>query len=103
MRSEGNSLGGADMRRLSRAVPGFTFMMVAAVSLAHAQSARSMRPPAWAKVCENVTVASKDADGGEEKKAATICVTFSQHVDRNGTLIAGAGLREINGQDKKHL
>jgi len=45
----------ADMRRLSWAVLGLTFTMVATVSLAHAQSARSMRPPAWAKVCENVT------------------------------------------------
>ena len=92
------------MRRLSRAVPGFTFMMVVAASLAHAQSERSMRPPAWAKVCDNVTVASKGADGGEEKKAVRACMTFHERISgKDGTAIVGAALREIDGQDEKHF
>ena len=91
------------MRRLSRAVPGFTFMMVVAASLAHAQSIRKMEPSVWAKVCGKGVMTSKNVEGGEEKKAVTMCVTFSQHVDRNGALIASAALREIDGEDKKHL
>jgi hypothetical protein len=93
-----------DMRRLSWAVPGFTFMMVVAASLAHAQSESSMRPPAWAKVCDNVTVASKDTDGGEEKKAVRACMTFHERISgKDGTAIVGAALREIDGQDEKHF
>jgi invasion protein IalB len=92
------------MRRLSWAVLGSTFTMVAAVSLGHAQSAGSMRPPAWAKFCENVTVASKDTDGFEEKKAVRVCMTFHERISgKDGTAIVGAVLREIDGQDEKHL
>jgi hypothetical protein len=32
-----------------------------------------------------------------------MCVTFFQHVDGKGRLIASAALREIDGQDMKHL
>jgi len=78
------------MRRLSWAVLGSTFTMVAAVSLGHAQSAGSMRPPAWAKFCENVTVASKDTDGFEEKKAVRVCMTFHERISgKDGTAIVG--------------
>jgi hypothetical protein len=51
------------MRRLSRAVPGFTFMIVVAVSPAHAQSIRKMEPSVWAKVCGKGAMTSKNVAG----------------------------------------
>jgi invasion protein IalB len=91
------------MRRLSRTVPAFTFTMLVAASLAYAQSASNVRPPAWAKVCGKGTKTSKNVEGGEEKTDVSMCVTSYMHIDGKGTLITGAALREINGQDKKHL
>jgi hypothetical protein len=41
------------MRRLGRTVPGFTFMMVVAASLAHAQSIREMEPLFGQKYAES--------------------------------------------------
>lgn len=80
------------------AVPIFTFSMLVAVSPTNAQ-----RSPAWAKHCENVTATSKNAVGIEEKKVVRICVTYHDHINGDGIVFVGAGLREIEGQDKKHF
>jgi len=89
------------MRRLCRTVPIFTFSMLVAVP-AHAQGAPE-RPPAWAKVCENVTATSKNADGNEEKTVVRLCVTMHEFINGDGIINVAAGLREIEGQDKKHF
>jgi invasion protein IalB len=51
-----------------------------------------------------VTATSKNADNSEEKKAVRICMTVHERISADGgTLIVGAALREIDGQDKKHF
>jgi len=45
----------------------------------------------------------RNADGNEEKKVVRLCVTFHEHINGNGIVNVAAGLREIEGQDKKHF
>jgi hypothetical protein len=89
------------MRQLGRTVSAFTFLSLVAAFLAHAQGT-PVRSPAWAKVCENVSPTSKNADGGEVK-TVRICMTVHERIGGNGTLIVGAALQEIEGREKKHL
>jgi len=48
-------------------------------------------------------MASKDADGGGEKKAVRVCMIHERISGNDGTAIVGAILRETDGQEEKHL
>ncbi len=62
---------------------------------------------AWVKLCEKAPIGKKDKDGKDAKDAKeekNICLTHHERLDGNtGMVLVSAAIREIEGQDKKHL
>ncbi len=59
---------------------------------------------AWVKLCEKAPVMVKGADGKEERAEKSICLTHHERLDGNtGMVLVSAAIREVEGQDKKHL
>lgn len=74
----------------------------AAAPAAAAQTAQSQS--AWVKLCEKAPVLAKGKDGKEERAEKSICLTHHERLDGNtGMVLVSAAIREVEGQDKKHL
>src|SRR5262249_49432237 len=59
---------------------------------------------AWVKLCQKSISTVKNAVGTEEKKEVNICLTHHERLDPNsGMVMVSAALRQIEGQDKRHL
>ncbi len=59
---------------------------------------------AWVKLCETTPVMKKGEDGKEAKEEKNICLTHHERLDGNtGMVLVSAAIREVEGQDKKHL
>lgn len=59
---------------------------------------------AWVKLCEKTPLLKKGEDGKEIKEEKNICLTHHERLDGNtGLVIVSAAIREVEGQDKKHL
>src|SRR5262245_52623501 len=72
---------------------------------AHAQAlGNGSQTTAWSKLCEKASAVPKNEDANAKKKDLNICLTFREHIDRNtGTVLRAAAVREIQGQDSRHL
>ncbi|MFM7084850.1 MAG: invasion associated locus B family protein, partial [Hyphomicrobium sp.] len=59
---------------------------------------------AWVKLCEKTPLVKKGEDGKEIKEEKNICLTHHERLDGNtGMVLVSAAIREVEGQDKKHL
>ncbi|MDX2307354.1 MAG: invasion associated locus B family protein [Hyphomicrobium sp.] len=59
---------------------------------------------AWVKLCEKAPIVKKGEDGKEAKEEKDICLTHHERLDGNsGMVLVSAAIREVEGQDKKHL
>jgi invasion protein IalB len=71
---------------------------------APAQDAGQANKSAWVKLCEKTPLVKKDQDGKEVKEEKDICLTHHERLDGNsGMVLVSAAIREVQGQDKKHL
>ncbi|MBY0227471.1 MAG: invasion associated locus B family protein [Hyphomicrobium sp.] len=69
-----------------------------------ASAAPAANKSAWVKLCEKTPLVKKDADGKEVKDEKEICLTHHERLDGNsGMVLVSAAIREVQGQDKKHL
>lgn len=69
-----------------------------------AAAAAPANQSAWVKLCEKAPVMVKGADGKEERAEKSICLTHHERLDGNtGMVLVSAAIREVEGQDKKHL
>lgn len=75
-----------------------------AASGAAAPAAAAANKSAWVKLCEKTPLVKKAADGKEVKEEKDICLTHHERLDGNsGMVLVSAAVREVEGQDKKHL
>ncbi|MEZ5857300.1 MAG: invasion associated locus B family protein [Hyphomicrobiaceae bacterium] len=59
---------------------------------------------AWVKLCENAPVLVKGKDGKQERAEKKICLTHHERLDGNtGMVLVSAAIRDVEGQDKKHM
>ncbi|MDX2156267.1 MAG: invasion associated locus B family protein [Hyphomicrobiaceae bacterium] len=59
---------------------------------------------AWVKLCEKAPVLAKAKDGKDERVEKNICLTHHERLDGNtGMVLVSAAIRDVEGQDKKHL
>jgi invasion protein IalB len=71
---------------------------------AAAPAAAAANKSAWVKLCEKTPLVKKGADGKELKEEKDICLTHHERLDGNsGMVLVSAAIREVEGQDKKHL
>jgi invasion protein IalB len=76
----------------------------AAAAPAAPAAAAAANQSAWVKLCEKAPVLVKGADGKEERAEKSICLTHHERLDGNtGMVLVSAAIREVEGQDKKHL
>lgn len=76
----------------------------AAAPAAAAPSAAAANKSAWVKLCEKTPLVKKGADGKDVKEEKDICLTHHERLDGNsGMVLVSAAIREVEGQDKKHL
>jgi invasion protein IalB len=69
-----------------------------------AGAAPAANKSAWVKLCEKTPLVKKGADGKEIKDDKEICLTHHERLDGNsGMVLVSAAIREVDGQDKKHL
>jgi invasion protein IalB len=69
-----------------------------------AGAASAANKSAWVKLCEKTPLVKKGADGKEVKDDKEICLTHHERLDGNsGMVLVSAAIREVQGQDKKHL
>lgn len=69
-----------------------------------AAPAAAANQSAWVKLCEKAPVLVKGKDGKEERADKSICLTHHERLDGNtGMVLVSAAIREVEGQDKKHL
>ena len=69
-----------------------------------AGAAPAANKSAWVKLCEKTPLVKKGADGKEVKDDKEICLTHHERLDGNsGMVLVSAAIREVDGQDKKHL
>jgi invasion protein IalB len=95
-----------------------SFTSLPGLAPAHAQQGKKppakagqKKPPvtastqsAWVKLCEKATATIKNKEGKDEKKELNICLTHHERLDGNsGMVLVSAALRQIDGQEKKHL
>lgn len=67
-------------------------------------AAAAANQSAWVKLCEKAPVLVKGKDGKEERADKSICLTHHERLDGNtGMVLVSAAIREVEGQDKKHL
>ncbi|MCU0955699.1 MAG: invasion associated locus B family protein, partial [Hyphomicrobium sp.] len=71
---------------------------------AAAKDAPAANKSAWVKLCEKTPLVKKAEDGKEVKEEKDICLTHHERLDGNsGMVLVSAAIREVQGQDKKHL
>jgi invasion protein IalB len=71
---------------------------------AAAPAAAAANKSAWVKLCEKTPLVKKGEDGKEAKEEKDICLTHHERLDGNsGMVLVSAAIREVEGQDKKHL
>jgi invasion protein IalB len=71
---------------------------------APAKDAGQANKSAWVKLCEKTPLVKKGQDGKEVKEEKDICLTHHERLDGNsGMVLVSAAIREVEGQDKKHL
>jgi invasion protein IalB len=71
---------------------------------AAAAAAPAANKSAWVKLCEKTPLVKKGADGKDVKEEKDICLTHHERLDGNsGMVLVSAAIREVAGQDKKHL
>jgi invasion protein IalB len=71
---------------------------------APAKDAGQANKSAWVKLCEKTPLMKKGEDGKEVKEEKDICLTHHERLDGNsGMVLVSAAIREVEGQDKKHL
>jgi invasion protein IalB len=71
---------------------------------AAAPAAPAANKSAWVKLCEKTPLVKKGEDGKEVKDEKDICLTHHERLDGNsGMVLVSAAVREVEGQDKKHL
>lgn len=59
---------------------------------------------AWVKLCEKAPIVKKGEDGKEAKDEKDICLTHHERLDGNsGMVLVSAAIREVEGNEKKHL
>ena len=76
----------------------------AAAPAAAAPAQGAANQSAWVKLCEKAPVLVKGKDGKEERADKSICLTHHERLDGNtGMVLVSAAIREVEGQDKKHL
>jgi invasion protein IalB len=76
----------------------------AAAPAAAAGAAPAANKSAWVKLCEKTPLVKKGADGKDVKDDKEICLTHHERLDGNsGMVLVSAAIREVEGQDKKHL
>ena len=69
-----------------------------------AGAAPAANKSAWVKLCEKTPLVKKGADGKDVKDDKEICLTHHERLDGNsGMVLVSAAIREVEGQDKKHL
>jgi invasion protein IalB len=69
-----------------------------------AGAASAANKSAWVKLCEKTPLVKKGADGKEVKDDKEICLTHHERLDGNsGMVLVSAAIREVQGQNKKHL
>ena len=69
-----------------------------------AGAAPAANKSAWVKLCEKTPLVKKGADGKDVKDEKEICLTHHERLDGNsGMVLVSAAIREVDGQDKKHL
>jgi invasion protein IalB len=69
-----------------------------------AGAAAAANKSAWVKLCEKTPLVKKGADGKDVKDEKEICLTHHERLDGNsGMVLVSAAIREVEGQDKKHL
>jgi invasion protein IalB len=69
-----------------------------------AGAAPAANKSAWVKLCEKTPLVKKGADGKDVKDDKEICLTHHERLDGNsGMVLVSAAIREVQGQDKKHL
>jgi invasion protein IalB len=69
-----------------------------------AGAAPAANKSAWVKLCEKTPLVKKGADGKEVKDETEICLTHHERLDGNsGMVLVSAAIREVQGQNKKHL
>lgn len=65
---------------------------------------RTANKSAWVKLCEKTPLVKKGDDGKDIKEEKNICLTHHERLDGNtGMVLVSAAIREVEGQDKKHL
>jgi invasion protein IalB len=57
----------------------------------------------WVKLCEKVVAQHKDKDGKDVKEEKNVCLTHLEARAANGMLLVSAGIRQVEGSDKRHL
>jgi invasion protein IalB len=71
---------------------------------AAAKDASAANKSAWVKLCEKTPLMKKGEDGKEVKEEKDICLTHHERLDGNsGMVLVSAAIREVQGQEKKHL
>lgn len=69
-----------------------------------APAASAANKSAWVKLCEKTPLVKKGEDGKDMKDEKDICLTHHERLDGNsGMVLVSAAIREVEGQDKKHL
>lgn len=59
---------------------------------------------AWVKLCEKAPVVLRDKEGKPTRETRDICLTHHERLDGNsGIVIVSAALRQVEGEDKRHL
>jgi invasion protein IalB len=76
----------------------------AAAAAAPAAKDAAANKSAWVKLCEKTPLVKKGADGKDVKEEKDICLTHHERLDGNsGMVLISAAIREVEGQEKKHL
>jgi invasion protein IalB len=76
----------------------------AAAAAPASAAAAAANKSAWVKLCEKTPLMKKGEDGKEVKDEKDICLTHHERLDGNsGMVLVSAAIREVEGQDKKHL
>lgn len=76
----------------------------AAAAAAPAAKGGAANKSAWVKLCEKTPLVKKGADGKDVKEEKDICLTHHERLDGNsGMVLVSAAIREVQGQEKKHL
>jgi invasion protein IalB len=86
------------------AAPAAPAAAPAPAKAAAAKDAPAANKSAWVKLCEKTPLVKKAEDGKEVKEEKDICLTHHERLDGNsGMVLVSAAIREVQGQDKKHL